>query len=74
MIEDWDAVRQERLGRFVAENRVERLSHDYEVLFDLLKQGGAAEEEIRDYTVAEGESASTTPWCGGYGKLKHQAR
>src|SRR5262245_26177275 len=26
------------------------------------------------YTVAEGESASTTPWCGGYGKLKHQAR
>jgi hypothetical protein len=27
-----------------------------------------------NYTVAEGESASTTPWSGGYGKLKHQAR
>jgi hypothetical protein len=30
--------------------------------------------EGESYTVAEGESASTTPWSGGYGKLKHQAR
>jgi WD40 repeat protein len=39
--------------------------------------GGAGAVHLFDltkYTVGEGESASTTAWCGGYGKLKHQAR
>ena len=30
--------------------------------------------ESNYYTVGEGEPASITPWCGGYGKLKHQPR
>jgi hypothetical protein len=48
---DSDAVRQERLDRFIAENRVERLSHSYEVISDLLRQGGAPEDQIRDHLV-----------------------
>jgi hypothetical protein len=46
---DWDTTRQERLGRFIAENRVERLSLSYEVLLDLLGQGGAPPGELRTY-------------------------
>lgn len=44
-----DAVRRERLRRFVADNGVIQLSHSYEVLFDLLRQGGAPEDKIRSY-------------------------
>jgi hypothetical protein len=42
--------------------------------FDRVGDAAAGRGPVEQDTVGEGESASTTAWCGGYGKLKHQAR
>jgi hypothetical protein len=61
----------------VVTNRTAENTEDDEVTasHDAGREGrpGATKEQVW-YTVAGGESASTTPWRGGYKKLKHQAK